>query len=82
MAENVYFNMAKETSAYTLWEKLQSVYEKKLSLSKLILIRQLFNMKMKESELVASHIVEISSSSKFSRLVNYVTYIDRIYFEC
>mgnify|MGYP007129540478 FL=1 len=28
MAENVYFNMAKETMAYALWEKLQAVYEK------------------------------------------------------
>ena len=56
LAENVYFSMAKETSTYALWEKLQVVYEKKLSSSKLILIWQLFNMKMKESKPETSHI--------------------------
>ena len=36
--ENVYFSMAKETLAFALWEKLQSIYEKKSPSSKLILI--------------------------------------------
>ena len=60
MAENVYFNMMKEMSTYALWEKLQVVYEKKSSSSKLILIRQLFNMKMKETDPVTSHIITFS----------------------
>ena len=38
LAENVYFNMAKETTTFKLWEKLQAVYEKQSSSSKLILI--------------------------------------------
>ena len=38
LAENVYFNMAKETTTFSLWEKLQVVYEQKSS-SKMILIR-------------------------------------------
>ena len=54
--ENAYFNMAKDTSAYVLWEKLQEIYEKKSSLSKVILIEQLFNMKMKETEPMTSHV--------------------------
>ena len=36
--ENVYFSMAKETTTFKLWEKLQAVYEKQSSPSKLILI--------------------------------------------
>ena len=56
LAENVYFSMAKETRAHSLWEKLQAVYEKKSSSSKLILIKQLFNMKMKEIDPATSHI--------------------------
>ena len=28
LAKNVYFNMAKETTTFALWEKLQAVYEK------------------------------------------------------
>ena len=56
LTENIYFNMAKEMIAFALWEKLQSMYEKKLRSSKLILIRQLFNMKMRETEATTSHI--------------------------
>ena len=37
LAENVYFNMDKETTQFALWEKLQVVYRKQSS-SKLILI--------------------------------------------
>ena len=56
LAENVYFSMVKETVTFALWEKLQTVYEKKSSSAKFILIRQVFNMKMKETEPVTSHI--------------------------
>ena len=56
LVENVYFSMAKETTTFSLWEKLQAVYEKQSSSSKLILIRQLFNMKMRETDLTTTHI--------------------------
>ena len=56
LAENVYFSIAKEKSTFELWEKLQSLYEKKSSSSKLILIRQIFNMQMKETEEVMTHV--------------------------
>ena len=55
LAKNVYFSMAKETMTFSLWEKLQAMYEKKSSSSKLILIRQLFNMKVRETDLATSH---------------------------
>ena len=48
--------MAKETTAFSLWEILQSIYKKKSGSSKLILIRQLFNIKMRETEPTTSHI--------------------------
>ena len=64
LAENVYFSMAKETTTHSLWEKLQAVYEKKSSSSKLILIKQLFNMKMKEIDPATSHI------NTFSRVLS------------
>ena len=56
LAENVYFSMAKETTMFTLWEKLQAVYEKQSSSSKLVLIRKLFNMEMRETNPTTSHI--------------------------
>ena len=56
LPENFYFSMARETTTFSLWEKLQAIYEKKSSSSKLILIKQLFNMKMKETDPTTSHI--------------------------
>ena len=56
LAENIYFSMAKETTTFKLWEMLQAVYEKQSSSSKLILIRKLFNMKMRETNPATSHI--------------------------
>ena len=56
--------MAKETIAYAPWEKLQAIYEKQSSLSKVILIRQMFNMKMKETDPATSHI------NTFSRVLS------------
>ena len=56
LAENVYFSIAKEKTTFDLWDKLQSLYEKKLSFSKLILIRHLFNMRMKETEEFTTHV--------------------------
>mgnify|MGYP000155542219 CR=1 FL=1 len=35
LAENVYISKAKETTTFKLWEKLQDVYEKQSSSSKL-----------------------------------------------
>ena len=55
LAENVYFSMAKETTLFELWEKLQAVYEKQSSSSKLILIRKLFNMKIRETDTKSSY---------------------------
>ena len=56
LTENVYFSMAKEMMTFTLWEKLQDIYEKQSSSSKLILIWKLFNMKMWETDPTTSHI--------------------------
>ena len=38
--KNVYFNMAKDMMTFTLWEKLQAIYEKQSSSSKLIFLAQ------------------------------------------
>ena len=64
LAENFYFSMAKEMTSLKLWERLQAVYEKHTSSSKLILIRKLFNMKMREINPATSHI------NTFSRVLS------------
>ena len=50
LAENVYFSVVKKKTLFELWEKLKALYEKKSSSLKLIMIQQLLNMRMKETE--------------------------------
>ena len=68
LAENVCFSIAKEMTTFSLWEKLQVVYKKKSSSSKLILIRQHFNMKMRETDPATSHI------NTFSQVLSELSY--------
>ena len=75
LAKNVYFSMAKETTAFSLWERLQSMCKKKSSSLKLILIRQLFNIKMKEIGLATSYI------NTFSRVLIELSSIQGLKFE-
>ena len=56
----IYFNMMKELTTFALWEKLQISYEKKWRSSKLILLWQLFKMKMRETKL-ATFVINIFS---------------------
>ena len=67
--------MAKETTAFSLWERLQSMCKKKSSSLKLILIRQLFNIKMKEIGLATSYI------NTFSRVLIELSSIQGLKFE-
>ena len=52
--------MLSPTTTFTLWEMLQAIYEKQSSSSKLLLILQILNMKMKETDPVTSHIITFS----------------------
>ena len=67
LVENVYFSMVKEKTAYELWKNLKALSEKNTSFLKLILIRQLFNMQMKETELARTH------TNSFNRVFNQLT---------
>ena len=71
LAKNVYFSMAKQLTAFNLWEKLQMIYMKKSSSSKLILIWQLYNMKMRELELETSHANRSVANRAFSQSLNF-----------
>ena len=64
LAENVYFSIGKKTTTFTLWGKLQAIYEKQSSSSKLRLIQQLFNITMREMDPTTTHI------NTFSRVLS------------
>ena len=57
-------HVAKEVDAYSLWQKLKSLYEKKTAQNKAFMIRRLVNLKYKNGNSVAEHL------SNFQGLLN------------
>ena len=68
LAENFYFSMAKENDNLLVMGEVASSVRKEIFLVKLILIRQLLNMKMRESDHTTSHI------NTFSRVMSELSY--------
>ena len=61
---SVFHHVAQETDAYTLWQKLENMYQAKTARNKALLIRRLVNLKLKSGTSVAEH------TSEFQNLVN------------
>ena len=51
----VFHHVGKETSAFELWEKLETMYQSKTSRNKALLMRRLVNMKLRNEKSVAEH---------------------------
>ena len=58
LSENVYFNVAKETMAYGVWQKLCDLYEKQSASSQIYWLKKLVDLKMKEGTSMYNHINE------------------------
>lgn len=61
---NVFHHVAQETDAYTLWTKLEGIYQSKTTRNKALLMRRLVNLKLKNGVSVVEH------TSEFRNLVN------------
>lgn len=61
---SVFHHVSKETNAYKLWEKLQSMYQAKTARNKTLLMRRLVNHKLRSGTSTAEHM------SQFQDLVN------------
>ncbi|MCO5550603.1 hypothetical protein L7F22_004091 [Adiantum nelumboides] len=61
LAGSVYFSVLECESAYALWQKLCNTYEKGTVSNNVFMMRKLFNLCMKESASVASHINDFDS---------------------
>ena len=61
---SVFHHVSQETNAEALWEKLRSLYERKIAQNKAFIARKLVNLKLKEGKSIAEHL------SKFQDLVN------------
>jgi gag-polypeptide of LTR copia-type len=65
--DSVYHHISTETDAKALWEKLESLYERKTAQYKAFYIRNLINMKYQEGSSVSDHL------SRFQDCVNYLS---------
>ena len=63
LSESVYFTVQSCTTAFELWKTLSETYEKKVASTKMYLIRHLYNLRMKESDSVQTHLNEYESLS-------------------
>lgn len=67
MNQSVFHHVAQETVVYTLWTKLETLYERKTTQNKASTIRRLVNLKYRENRSVSEHL------SDFQRLINQPT---------
>ena len=57
--DSVVHYISTEISAYSLWKKLESLYERKTVGNKAFLIRKLVNLKYREGASIAEHLNEM-----------------------
>ena len=57
--QSVFHYVAKEVDAYSLWQKLESLYERKTAQNKTFMIRRLVNLKYKDANSVVEHLGNI-----------------------
>ena len=67
VGQSVFHHEAKETNAYTLWQKLEAMYERKTAQNKASLIRKIVNLKYKDGHSVTEHM------SNFQGVINQLT---------
>ena len=60
LAESVYFTMVNEKTMHNLWKKLCATYEKETASNKVYLMKQLFELQMKEGGSIALHLNEFN----------------------
>ncbi|MCO5600511.1 hypothetical protein L7F22_054624 [Adiantum nelumboides] len=58
LTESVYFNVAEETTAYDVWQKLCSMYEKQSAVSQIYWLKESVELKMKEGTAMTNHLNE------------------------
>ena len=57
--DSIFHHVFTKSSAYSLWKKLEDLYEKKTNSNKAFLIRKLINLKYKEGAYITEHLNEM-----------------------
>ena len=63
LSESVYFTVQLCSTSFELWKTLSDNYEKKVLATKIYLIRCHYNLRMKESDSIQTHLNEYESLS-------------------
>ena len=58
LSESVYITVQSCSTTFELWKTLSDTYEKKVVATKIYLIQRLYNLRMKESNSVQTHLNE------------------------
>jgi hypothetical protein len=58
LSESVYYTVQVCTTAKELWKTMSDTYKKKVAATKIYLIRRLYNLRIKESDLITAHLNE------------------------
>ena len=56
LSDSVLLNVSEEATAKYLWEKLEKLYQSKSLVNKLFLRKKLYNLRMRDGDLVADHL--------------------------
>ena len=56
VSDSVLLNVSREATAKTLWEKLGTLYQSKSLVNKLFLQKNMYNLRMKDGDLVTEHL--------------------------
>ena len=54
--DSVLLNVSGEAMAKDLWDKLGTLYQSKYLVNKLFLLKKLYNLRMKDGDLVTEHL--------------------------
>ena len=84
LAESVYFTVFNEKTMHELWMKLCTAFEKETTSNKVYLMKQLFELQMKEGGSIALHLNEfnIIFSQLQAQKMNFDAEIKAIFFLC
>ena len=70
LSDSVLLNVSEEATAKDLWEKLGNLYQSKSLVNKLFLRKKLYNLRMRDGDLVAEHL------SAFNTVVSQLVSVD------
>ena len=63
LSELVYFTLQSCSTTFQLWKTMSDTYEKKFTVTKINLTRRLYNLRMKESDSIKTHLNDYGSLS-------------------